>query len=226
MQWLAECDRRRFLRVAVAAAAQGLVCGARSASAESRQRDGQPDLDAAFDPRLVYAATQDNGIHVPAVNFGRLKPQFHRTLVRASEDMPENTIVIRLAEHHLYFVRSDRLAFRYGIGVGRDGFSWTGAGIISHQKAWPSWTPPGDMIERLPELQRYSKGMPGGLGNPLGARALYIYQGGADTLYRVHGTPEWWSIGKSMSSGCIRMINQDAIHLGRHVENGTPIIVS
>ena len=109
------------------------------------------------------------------------------------------------------------------------GFEWSGRGVIQYKRAWPRWTPPDEMIARQPELEPYSAangGKPPGLDNPLGARALYIFQDGQDTLYRIHGSPEWSSIGKSVSSGCVRMINQDVVDLFNRVQNKTPIVVT
>ena len=117
---------------------------------------------------------------------------------------------------------------RYGVGIGREGFAWDGRGVIQWKQAWPRWTPPDSMIARQPDLERYSArngGMAPGLSNPLGARALYIFQNGQDTLYRLHGTREWRSIGKAVSSGCVRLMNQDVIDLYGRVKYHAPIVV-
>ena len=117
---------------------------------------------------------------------------------------------------------------RYGVGLGRAGFAWSGRARIAWKRKWPTWTPPREMIARQPELEKWSAengGMPPGLKNPLGSRALYIFQGNEDTLYRVHGTPEINSIGKAVSSGCVRMVNQDVIHLYDNVKSGSAIVV-
>ncbi|MEO1747979.1 MAG: L,D-transpeptidase, partial [Pseudomonadota bacterium] len=127
-------------------------------------------------------------------------------------------------------------AIRYGVGLGRQGFEWSGEGYIKRKAKWPKWHPPAEMIEREPELEKYRTtynratdtwvgGMEPGLLNPLGARAHYIFQGNQDTLYRLHGSPEWWSIGKSVSSGCVRLINQDVIDLYKRVRSGAEIVV-
>ena len=118
---------------------------------------------------------------------------------------------------------------RYGIGVGRQGFSWEGRAVIAYKRVWPRWTPPDSMVERQPELKPYSianGGMEPSATNPMGARALYIHQGGRDTIYRVHGTHQPWSIGKAISSGCIRLINQDIIHLHDNVRDGSALVVN
>ena len=109
--------------------------------------------------------------------------------------------------------------------IGRDGFSWGGKGTIAYKREWPRWTPPAEMIVRQPELEIYRNGMEPGLENPLGARALYIFQNGQDTLYRLHGTLDVETIGKAVSSGCVRLLAQDVIDLYERVPNGSPIVV-
>jgi lipoprotein-anchoring transpeptidase ErfK/SrfK len=122
-------------------------------------------------------------------------------------------------------VLKDQLAIRYGVGVGREGFGWSGVVRVGAKQEWPSWTPPAAMIERRPELVAYAAGMPGGPDNPLGARALYLYDGGRDTMFRIHGTNEPWSIGQNVSSGCIRMLNAHVTELYRMARIGTKVIV-
>ncbi|MET3777431.1 MAG: hypothetical protein RLZZ444_845 [Pseudomonadota bacterium] len=117
---------------------------------------------------------------------------------------------------------------RYGVGIGRQGHAWKGQGTIRYKKSWPRWTPSETYVADKPEMKIFSAsygGLVGGVNNPLGARALYIFQNGQDTLYRVHGTPDWQSIGKEVSSGCIRMFNQDVIDLAARVRDGAQIIV-
>ena len=118
------------------------------------------------------------------------------------------TIVIDVANRYLYHVQEGGTARRYGIGVGRDGFRWAGSAVVGRKAEWPTWTPPPAMIRRQPELREWAGGMPGGVDNPLGARALYLYRGGRDTLYRIHGTNAPRTIGQATSSGCIRMVNE------------------
>jgi lipoprotein-anchoring transpeptidase ErfK/SrfK len=143
-------------------------------------------------------------------------------LRRSVVDYPTNeragTIVIDTAKTYLYLVLDDGKALRYGIGVGREGFTWSGRERISRKTEWPDWRPPREMIERQPELPEF---VPGGLQNPLGARALYL---GA-TLYRIHGTNEPETIGRFVSSGCIRMLNNDVIDLYGRVSTGTQVVV-
>jgi lipoprotein-anchoring transpeptidase ErfK/SrfK len=116
-------------------------------------------------------------------------------------------------------------AKRYGIGVGREGFGWAGMVRVGRIAEWPTWTPPAEMVARDPDAAKFASGMPGGPDNPLGARALYLYEGGQDTLYRIHGTPEPWSIGLNVSSGCIHMNNDDVTDLASRVRVGTKVIV-
>jgi hypothetical protein len=129
------------------------------------------------------------------------------------------TIVVETGERRLYLVLEGGKAMRYGIGVGRDGFTWTGTHRITRKAEWPGWTPPPQMRKRVPDLPAY---MPGGPENPLGARALYI----GSTLYRVHGTSEPWSIGQAVSSGCIRLTNDDVTDLYERVKVGARIVVN
>ena len=131
------------------------------------------------------------------------------------------TIIVNTTERRLYYVLEDGVAIRYGVGVGREGFQWSGSHRVTRKAEWPRWTPPPQMIRRRPELAAYASGMPGGPDNPLGARALYI----GSTLYRIHGSNEPWSIGQAVSSGCIRMANDDVIHLYEQVGVGAKVVV-
>ena len=129
-----------------------------------------------------------------------------------------NTIVVSTSERRLYYVVGDGKAIKYGVGVGREGFTWSGTNRISRMEEWPGWTPPPAMRKRRPDLPAH---MEGGPNNPLGARAMYI----GSTLYRIHGSNEPWSIGQAVSSGCIRMANEDVIHLYDQVNVGTKVVV-
>lgn len=131
---------------------------------------------------------------------------------------PANTIVVSTSERRLYFVLPGGKAIKYGVGVGREGFTWSGTNRISRMAEWPGWTPPPAMRKRRPDLPAY---MDGGPNNPLGARALYI----GSTYYRIHGSNEPWTIGQAVSSGCIRMVNEDVIHLYGQVKVGTKVVV-
>ncbi len=149
-------------------------------------------------------------------------PSLLPTLVNYSGREKPGTIVVNTAERRLYLVLADGKARRYGVGVGRVGFQWNGTNKISRKAEWPSWRPPAAMIAREKAKGKFIPSyMPGGLDNPLGARALYL----GSTLYRIHGTTQEWSIGKAVSSGCIRMRNQDVIDLYQRVGAGTKVVV-
>ena len=135
---------------------------------------------------------------------------------------PPGTIVIDTATRHLYYTQPNGQALQYGIGVGRQGFAWHGVAKVQRKAEWPDWVPPADMVKRRPDLPAR---MTGGIENPLGARALYLFQGNRDTLFRIHGTNEPDTIGKAVSSGCIRMMNADVIDLYRRVPVGTKVVV-
>ena len=132
------------------------------------------------------------------------------------------TVVISTKDRRLYYVLGDGRAIEYGVGVGRMGFTWSGVKTISRKREWPDWSPPPQMLKRRPDLPRH---MAGGMENPLGARALYLYQGNRDTLYRLHGTNDAASIGKAVSSGCVRLLNQDVIDLYKRVPLGAKVTV-
>ncbi len=142
-------------------------------------------------------------------------------------DEKPGTIIIDTRNRYLYLVLGHDKAKRYGIGVGRYGFQWSGIAKVGRKQKWPDWHPPKEMIER--ELKKYGRKlpekMPGGPNNPLGARAMYLYQNGKDTLYRIHGTNAPWSIGRAVSSGCIRLRNEDVIDLYKRVKVGAKVIV-
>ena len=182
----------------------------------------------APDPKVVegvYAARADANFTVPALPVDQIPTEFQRQTVYYETAEAVGTVVISPGERHLYLVTGRNQATRYGIAVGRAGFQWAGEALITERKTWPTWTPPPEMIERKPELVKFEKGQPGGLENPLGARALYLTTNGVDYGYRIHGTPEWNSIGKNASSGCIRMINQDVMDLYDRVTDGAKVVV-
>lgn len=172
-----------------------------------------------------YGSTRDAGYQLPAIPITKVASQFRRQNVAFSTSEKPGTIIIDTGEKHLYFVLPEGRAIRYGIGVGREGFEWHGTARIALKREWPVWTPPSAMIKRKPELAKWRGGMPGGPQNALGARAMYLFNKKGDSGYRIHGTPEWWSIGKAMSSGCIRLINQDIIDLYDRAEVGAKVIV-
>lgn len=176
----------------------------------------------------MYRAIPNEQFAVPDVDVSQVDQQWWRREVDYASSEAPGTLVVDTAAKYLYHVRPDGRAMRYGIGVGREGFAWQGRAIVAYKRSWPRWTPPDSMVARQPELAPYSianGGMDPGPTNPLGARALYIHEGGRDTLYRVHGTHQPWSIGRSISSGCIRLLNQDVIHLHDNVRDGSQIVV-
>ena len=185
----------------------------------------QPSALELNDP-AHYAAVVDAGLSVPAIPVEQVPPDYQRQLVNYETDQPVGTIIIDPSTKHLYLVTGHSKALRYGIAVGRAGFGWSGEADIVDRTTWPKWTPPYEMIDRHPELEKFRDiGQPGGLTNPLGARALYLNTNGVDYGYRIHGTPEWNSIGHNASSGCIRMINQDVMDLYNRVPDGTHVVV-
>jgi lipoprotein-anchoring transpeptidase ErfK/SrfK len=180
------------------------------------------------DPAVIYAAMEDSGHEIPAVPYQQIDSRYYRQRVQNTTGQPAGTVVVDPNNRFLYVVESGDTAMRYGIGVGRQGFEWQGEGVIQWRQRWPRWNPPDEMVGRQPELAKFSianGGMDPGLKNPLGARALYIFQNGQDTLYRLHGNPEWRSIGKAVSSGCIRLLNQDVIDLYDRVPNRARVVV-
>lgn len=156
---------------------------------------------------------------------GTVPEDFRRQVVRFRTAEKPGTIIIDANKHFLYLVLPDHQAIRYGIGVGREGFGWAGIVEVGRKAEWPTWTPPREMVARDPKAAKWANGMPGGPENPLGARALYLYEDGRDTIYRIHGTNEPWSIGLDISSGCIRMRNEDVMDLYSRVEIGAKVIV-
>jgi len=152
--------------------------------------------------------------------------RFQRTPVLISTQEKPGTIIIDTDRKFLYHVEPDGKATRYGVGVGKDGFSWGGSMRVGRKAEWPGWTPPARMRERERAKGRILPAyMAGGPDNPLGARALYLYRGGKDSMFRIHGTNQPWTIGQNMSSGCIRMMNEDVTHLYENVAPGTKVVV-
>ena len=186
------------------------------------------DVTGSIPDPATYSQVVDAGITIPAVTSGRLDPRFARRTVATPGNIPNEpgTIVVDTRNRYLYLVNADGTSIRYGIGVGRQGFSWSGEATIKAKRSWPDWHPPKEMVERDPLAAEWAGGMPGGrLDNPLGARALYLFEGDRDTLYRLHGTTDAASIGKAVSSGCVRLLNQDVIDLYNRVPVGTKVVV-
>ena len=178
-----------------------------------------------FDPALLPPAESPIDFPVPVIPDRRIKKQFRRQMVEFDGPEQPGTLVVDPDNRFLYHVLAYGSAMRYGVGVGRAGFAWEGHAQIGMKRRWPRWVPPREMVERDPRAREWVNGQPGGPENPLGARALYLYDGGQDTMYRIHGTNQPDSIGKAMSSGCIRMLNQDIAELYDQVIVGTPVTV-
>jgi len=146
---------------------------------------------------------------------------YSRYMVDNPTGEPEGTIVVETKQRLLYFTLPGGKAMRYGVALGRDGYGWTGEAVVHHKAEWPDWNPPADMIARWPQVRKTK----GGWTNPLGARALYLFQNGKDTMFRIHGTNEPEKIGRGVSSGCIRMLNIEVIDLYNRVPAGTRVVV-
>jgi lipoprotein-anchoring transpeptidase ErfK/SrfK len=182
---------------------------------------GQPD-EAAQQAALTKLSSNDPATFAPSsqgdMAHPPVDPKYDRQLVDFKSEEKPGTVVIDTPHHFLFLVQDNGKAMRYGIGVGRPGFTWEGVKTISAKKEWPDWRPPSDMLQRRPDLPRY---MAGGPENPLGARAMYL----GSTVYRIHGSNEPWTIGSNVSSGCIRLRNADVIDLYNRVQVGTKVVV-
>jgi lipoprotein-anchoring transpeptidase ErfK/SrfK len=228
-------SRRRFLI--------GTAAAAMSATAAGAQSDPFVDLgdgtrvgvgpegglvvteEEYFDPALLPPPESEIDFPIEPVNPRRIKPRYRRQMVDFDGVEDPGTLVVDPDERFLYHVLAYGQAKRYGVGVGRAGFAWSGEARIGMKRRWPRWVPPREMVDRDDRARKWVNGQPGGPDNPLGARALYLYANGADTLYRIHGTNEPDSIGKAMSSGCIRMLNEDVAELFDNVRVATPVVV-
>ncbi len=174
----------------------------------------------------AYGPIADEKFPLPGMNTKLIKPHLRRQRVDYETSQSEGTIIVDTPNKYLYLVEGDGKAMRYGVGVGREGLALRGNAYIGRKAEWPGWTPTATMLRRDPELNEpYRNGMPGGLNNPLGARALYLYRNGRDTMFRIHGTNQPQSIGLAMSSGCVRMLNHDVIDLYERVPSGTRVVV-
>ena len=179
----------------------------------------------ARDPSLLPPPESPVDFKIVPANLKKIPDTFHKQLVVYNGTEWPGTLIVDPERRHLYHVLENQQAIRYGVGVGREGFSWSGEAKIGMKRRWPRWVPPREMVDRDERARKWVNGQPGGPENPLGARALYLYSNGADTLYRIHGTTEPESIGRSVSSGCVRMLNEDVAHLFERVEIGTRVIV-
>lgn len=178
---------------------------------------------------LGFAALMANAREALAHKTGEpfvLDSKYMPQIVAFPAEHPAGTVVIDPRNRFLYLVQGDGTALRYGVGVGKAGLAWSGTAEIARKAKWPSWTPTPNMIKRDPKkYARYAGGVPGGPNNPLGARALYLYRNGRDTFYRIHGTNEPWTIGKAVSNGCIRMLNEHVLDLYERVSTGAKVVV-
>jgi lipoprotein-anchoring transpeptidase ErfK/SrfK len=232
-----DLSRRAVLAGTVSLVGAGLAGCVGAPQQQRPSFGGTPALEEA--PPVVgyggeasgYGPVTGDKFPIAAVDLSRIDPRFLRQEVDYTGPEMPGTIVVDPKGHHLYLVSEGGRAMRYGVGVGREGFAWSGDATIHSKQEWPDWYPPKEMIQRQPEIRAQLAQLPGGLGvpgglrNPLGARAMYLWQGNRDTLYRIHGTLEPWTIGTSVSSGCIRLINQDAIDLYGRVPVGTKVVV-
>ena len=208
---------RRMLLASVPLSLAGCVAG--DGALTSSQ-----DRSAAY--LGLYPELTDGEFTIPALDVSEIEPRFLRQVVDYNGLQRPGSIVVDTPRRHLYFVLDGKKAIRYGCGVGKAGFEFKGAGVIGRTAVWPHWAPTPNMIAVQP--QRYGPvkaGLPGGIDNPLGARALYIHRDGQESNYRVHGTDEPSTIGEAVSSGCIRLFNHDIIDLHRRVARGAPIMV-
>jgi lipoprotein-anchoring transpeptidase ErfK/SrfK len=186
-----------------------------------------PGLPPAIEP-LSYASRADGPFTVPGVPYDQISPWLQRQLMTYETDQPAGSIVIESNAALLHFVLGDGWALRYGISVGREGLAWRGVAEVYRKAQWPRWRPTDEMIERDPDQYlQYIDGQPGGPTNPLGARAIYLRTVAtrADEGIRIHGTPQWRSIGRRASNGCFRMVNHDVIDLFDRVQNGARVTV-
>lgn len=214
-------SRCAFLIAALLALAGCATHQSDLSSASSQQaRYIPPEIQALYGP-----VTNENYL-LPAVDLATIDPKYWRQEVIYYTSYPPGTLVIDMQECFLYLIGENGKALRYGIGVGKEGLAFEGEGVVQRKRRWPNWAPTAAMMTREPERYGHlGKGMPPGPDNPLGARALYLFKNGKDTLFRIHGSHESWSIGHAMSSGCIRLLNQDIIDLYDRVPVGSRVVV-
>ena len=217
--------------VLLAGGASLLLAGCTSTSGPGRvalaAAADAPKSPASVPPHVqaMYAAVTDEPYPIRASRMHLVPERYWRQEVTDPTGEKPGSVVVDTTDRFLYHVRDDGTAMRYGVGIGASGFEWSGRAHIAYKRKWPTWTPPSDMIKRHPELERYRHGMEPSEDNPMGPRALYIHQGNEDTLYRIHGNPDETTIGKAVSSGCVRLLPQDIIHLYDHVVSGSPLLV-
>ena len=228
--WTDELMRARFTLLLKAVSA-AFLSAALTACVPHGEGMSTSNATATVKPGTVkevpgaYLAAKDANIDIPALPVEEIPQQFRRQSVYFETNEVPGTIIINPSQRVLHYVTGKNQALRYGISVGRSGFEWAGTAIVNEKKQWPTWTPPAEMIARDPKLAKWKDGQPGGPTNPLGARAIYLTTNGVDYGYRIHGTPDWRSIGRNASSGCIRMINQDVIDLYGRIKGGEKVVV-
>lgn len=213
---------RSSVRIALLAALSAALAGCMTTAPEQRVEAAAPH------PAYVamYGPQPEEKFPLPAVDISEIDPVFLRREVTYETAERPGTIVIDTADRNLYLVLENGRALRYGIGVGAEGRKWSGRARVGRKAEWPRWTPTAAMVKRDPTRNApWAGGMPAGLSNPLGPRALYLYRDGRDTLYRIHGTNEPDTIGEAVSSGCIRMLNHDIVDLYRRVPVGAAVVV-
>lgn len=210
------------VRTLVTAFAIMLSLGVASCSTSATTSTDPTSVEASEIFSDSYGKVTDSGYALPAIPIKRLDTKFHRQIISYQTSEKRGTVIVDTKNRFLYYVLGGGKAVRYGIGIGKAGFAWKGEAYIAWKQEWPTWHPPAEMAERKPEVAKYvEKGQEPSISNPLGARAMYLFDdNGKDTLFRIHGTPEWNSIGTAASSGCIRMINQDVIDLYSRVRPG------
>ena len=174
------------------------------------------------DESFYDGVVEDNGFAYRKTNLAKIEPRYRRQLVKYIHKEPPGSLVVDTKAHALYVTFENNTALRYGVGVGKEGFQWFGRAEVGRKAVWPAWTPPPEMLARRPDLPKHMKGGP---ENPLGPRAHYLYRNGKDLIYRIHGTTEPWTIGTDVSSGCIRMLNEDVIDLYQRTPVGTRVLV-
>ena len=177
---------------------------------------------AVQDQEWYIGELSDTPHPIPLVDRSKMRPELMRQAVPFVGNEAPGTIIVDIDQRFLYFVEGRGLAIRYGIGVGRLGFSWRGVAEVGRKGVWPDWSPTSTMRRIIPNLPAR---VAGGIDSPLGARALYLYQNGQDILFRIHGTNEPWSIGEQVSSGCIRLLNEDIYDLYGRTKTGATVIV-
>jgi lipoprotein-anchoring transpeptidase ErfK/SrfK len=215
----------RLSRRQILVSATALMAQAAAARAQAQVHPLYGGAAYAQDPALFPPPESPTDFPIVEVSSSQIPRQFRRQVTPYTGTAAPGTIIVDPSNRHLYYTLENYEAMRYGVGVGRAGFEWSGDAVVGMKRRWPRWLPPTEMVYRDEKAQKWSNGMPGGPENPLGARALYLFSNGEDTLYRIHGTNEPASIGKALSSGCIRMLNQDVAELYDRVQINTPVVV-